>query len=71
MRDTREPARLVPVDERIPALSGSLRRAPHGARTVALLRRRLSLIAHADPVEVTAVLERRLPAAKELDVGWP
>ena len=46
------------------------RHAPDGARAVALLLRYLSLVAAVDPVEVTAVLERQLPEAKELVMNW-
>jgi len=70
LRDARDPVRVVPAVDRMAALYGSLRRAPDGARAVALLLRYLSLVADVDPVEVTAVLERQLPEAKELVMNW-
>jgi len=70
LRDARDPVRVVPAVDRMAALYGSLRRAPDGARAVALLLRYLSLVAAVDPAEVTAVLERQLPEAKELVMNW-
>ena len=70
LRDARNPRRVVPAVERMAGLLGALRRAPDGARAVALLLRYLSDVADVDPNEVTAVLERQLPEAKELVMTW-
>jgi len=70
LRDARDPARVVPAVERMATLYGALRHAPDGARAVALLLRYLSCVTEVDPAEVTAVLERQLPEAKELVMNW-
>lgn len=70
LRDARDPARVVPAVERMVGLLGALQSAPDGARAVAILLSYLSFVADVDPNEVTAVLERQLPQAKELVMTW-
>jgi len=66
LRDARTPSRVVPMLGRVASLLGELLRAPDGPRAVAVLLRYLSLVADADVAEITQVIQRTVPEAKEL-----